>query len=441
LVEVDKGTTLHFRSKKQIVIYVLTALFFIAFRTWFGAQINFYHEDYTQIYLIGLEYFSNGWSFWGPDVVWSETRLAGGLQSVLAGGTFYFTKYYLSPLILSNIISGTGLILMSLYSSYRLKINYFLTLVIVMTLPFLMHHGSVLLNTSYLLFPGAILMIGVFELFLYRDQTMFKNIAWYFFGFGFSIFFVYQLHLTWVVIVPFTLVLLALEFKRNDSSLIHIALFFFIGSVIGASFLIPTFVVKYDLMFKGMDGNLIFKPERFLQIIEVTTRILCYSTYDTNPTFDFNALASSKNQFLSISLYTIKYIGIIQLVGILIILLIRRKESLTQRIVFLLICTIVLCCCLHVMANKHLESRTFILLYGLPVFMSFYALSWVKQNTLFSATIYTLSAFLCLVYVGVGYYNLPTEHSFQSAKEVMDKAIIAKDPSEFGVRRTTKMDE
>ena len=63
---------------------VLLALF--SFRLLFGLSSEFYFEDETQIFLIGLRHYTTGqWPFFGPDVVWTKSEIPGALQGLLVG--------------------------------------------------------------------------------------------------------------------------------------------------------------------------------------------------------------------------------------------------------------------------------------------------------------------------------------------------------------------
>ena len=53
---------------------VLVALFF--FRLLFGLSSEFYFEDETQIFLLGLRHYTTGhWPYFGPDVVWTKSEI------------------------------------------------------------------------------------------------------------------------------------------------------------------------------------------------------------------------------------------------------------------------------------------------------------------------------------------------------------------------------
>ena len=55
-------------------IAALAVLF--AFRLLFGLSREFFFEDETQIYLMGLRYHATGaWPYFGPDVVWTKSEI------------------------------------------------------------------------------------------------------------------------------------------------------------------------------------------------------------------------------------------------------------------------------------------------------------------------------------------------------------------------------
>src|SRR6185436_13029351 len=69
------------RSTLTRVPLLLAALF--AFRLLFGLCSEFFTEDETQIYLLGLRYHATGhWPFFGPDVVWTQSEIPGALPAL-----------------------------------------------------------------------------------------------------------------------------------------------------------------------------------------------------------------------------------------------------------------------------------------------------------------------------------------------------------------------
>ena len=67
-------------------IFALALLALFAFRLYFGLSLRFFAEDESQIFLIGLRYYTTGhWPYFGPDVVWTESEIPGALQGLLVG--------------------------------------------------------------------------------------------------------------------------------------------------------------------------------------------------------------------------------------------------------------------------------------------------------------------------------------------------------------------
>lgn len=429
-------------TKNNLLTFLLVIVL-VSLRIFFGIQINFNHEDYEQIYLIGLEYaFNENWSYWGPDVVWSETRLPGAMQGFLAGFPLQIWKHPYSPIIFSNLISSFGLILLALYGKKRfprLNINFLLALFLL--LPFYMYHGTVLLNTAYLIFTGALLFIPVFELFIYRDNLIFKNTGIYFAFISFSMIMTYQLHLTWVMYLPFVIVLFYLEIIRNKHALWIIPVYFLLGGLVSGSLLLPTIINYGSVIYLNNDDNLSFDFERFLRIFELFGRYFTFATFDILPTINFYALAISKSIFTLILIWILRIFSFVQFAIIWISLYRLRKSPELKKTLLLFVLTLLMSIILFAISNKHLESRTFLLLYPIPVWLSLYGYDywfnkkWIKKLTYSALAV----CFVTFSVIAIGNYN--DEFSFHAKKIELEKAINQKNPEAFGKRRKSLMDE
>lgn len=430
-------------KKKQILIPISIVLTLLVFRIILGIQINFSHEDYKQIYLIGLEHaFSENWSYWGPDVVWSETRLPGGMQGFLAGFPIQLFKHPYSPIVFSNLLSVIGLTLLSLYAKKRfptLNLNFLLALLLL--LPFYLYHGVVLLNTAYLIFTGALLFIPVFELFIYRDSLIFKNTGVYFLFIGFSLLITYQLHLTWVMYLPFICVLLILEIKRDYSGIWKLPLYLFVGASISGSLLIPTVMDYGSAIYQNTEGNLNFQPARFGRIFELFTRYFSYATFDITPTYNFYQVATEKSLVTLILIWAVKLFSLIQFAGIFISFYFIKKTPEFKRTFLLFILSLIMCVVLFALSNKHLSSRTYLLLFPIPLWLSFYSYEYMFRKKPFKIIMNSVIGLTFLAYLGVASMNYHEKFSFYANKEKIEAAFDKEDPTLFGKRRTSLMDK
>lgn len=431
------------KIKRQHIINSIIILGLLVLRVFIGIQINFAHEDYNQIYLMGLEdAFSGHWSYWGPDVVWSETRLPGALQGLLAGVPFLIYKHAYSPIILSNIISVIGLVLFATYAHKRfpkLPLPYLLTLFLL--LPFTFQNGVVLLNTAYLIFSSSILFISIFELFLYRDETMLNKASLYFLLIGFSMMFTYQLHLTWVMILPYLFVLLFMEWKRKEYKWQPI-LYFIVGVIIGSITLLPTLIKYPEVIFFGMGGNLNFRPDQLAKTFSLYYRFISFATFDISPNFIYFKVTRQTGFIQSVLIYLIKAIGVIQMLLITVTSIYLSKKKRFNQTLILFGLTFLMALILSMMSNKHLSSRTYILLYPIPIWISLYIYDFLKTKFRYTQPILiSILPIICMMWIFLGFSNLNGKYSFHSKKEKIQHALQEENPYNFGSRRRTKMDK
>jgi hypothetical protein len=433
---------LRFILKKHVSSIILV-LGLLLFRIYLGAQVNFSHEDYFQIYLIGIENAVSGvWSYWGPDIVWSKTRLPGAMQALLIGLPLRWTGNIYSPIILSNIISAAGLVLLAVYSRQRfpsLPLNFLICLYLLA--PFALFHGTVLLNTAYLIFSSALLFIAVFELFIFRDRMIFKEPSYYFLGLGFSLFFTYQLHLTWVMFLPFIVVLFTLEWKRNHVGLLKIALFFLIGCAISSLSLLPTLITYGKEIFINSGDNLTLQPERFGRVFDLLMRYFSMASFDITPSFDVIKAATDESAFELVLVWLVRLISMIQIAVLAILIFKSRTEELVKKSLLLFGLTFVMALFLFVLGNKHLSARTYILLFPIPMWLSLFAYEKLFEKPLFKNILYCGLGIVFLTFFGIAWLNRSSEYSFEASRQKIESALESKDPSVFSKRRESLMNK
>lgn len=427
------------KKTSTIIILILVLL---ALRIFIGAQINFDERDFNEIYLIGLiDAFSGNWSYWGPDVVWSHTRLPGALQGILAGLPLRLTEHYLSPLILANIISLGGLVLLAFYAKNKFSnLSIYFLIILLGIWPFGLFNGSVLLNTAYLIFTGALLFISTFELFIYREKMIFKPKI-YFLIIGFSLAFTYQLHLTWVMFLPFIVVLFYLEWQRKEQSLALLFTFFLIGCLIPSSLLMPTLIKYGNYIYVGTEDNLSIDFTKLGSVFDLFFRYLGMATSDINISRRFIQDFTNSGPIGFILAWALRIFAVIQFIAFCYSFYYIKKTIEFKKVWLLFALTLIMALSLFTLSDKHLTTRTYILLHPIPIWLSFYSYSFFTQYK-YSKKIFIGS--LGLLFAGAlytGITNYQGKQSFHFYKEKINAAIDQKNPKEFGQRRYTKMDK
>src|SRR5918993_4276800 len=136
---------------RPVWLAALAALFIG--RLAFGLTSEFWSEDETQIYLMGLRYYATGeWPYFGPDVVWTRTGIAGALQPLLVGLPLRLAPIPEAPFVLLNVLSFAALSALAWYICRRLaSLPRWLVWGWVMTAPWTLQFSTHVNNPSYVL--------------------------------------------------------------------------------------------------------------------------------------------------------------------------------------------------------------------------------------------------------------------------------------------------
>lgn len=430
------------KKVKYTPVFFLFLIALLSFRIILGAQINFSHVDFEQIYCIGLEHaFSDEWPFWGPDVIWSKTRLPGAMQSFLAGTPIKWTNLATSPLILANLISFLGLFILGEYLLKRAKnLNPYLVHSLLLLMPFTLYNGTTLLNTTYLVFSGSILSISVMELFVYRKNRI-TDSRYLFFGLGFCLFFTYQLHLTWVMFIPYLAVLFYLEFMKSRRGSAQMFLFFILGCILSASTVIPTFWVYGQHILEGNEGNLNFSPTKLLSFPDFLLRYLSSSTTDIQEKTVYFDNFSQESTWYTIFIWIQKLIPIILIPLIFIGTYLSLKNRTYLRLIIVLLLSALLATALYSLSNKHLSIRTYILIFAFPQILLILVLNdfWkLKKIRFISYSALCLSFLFACSTLALNFHG---PYSFKAHNKKINRALEKQDYEEFAKRRVSVMDD
>lgn len=228
----------------------------------FGLSSEFWSEDETQIYLLGLRYYATGhWPYFGPDVVWTMSQIAGALQPLLVGVPLRIAPVPEAPFVLLNLLSFAALSGLAAYITRRQpSVPRWLVWGWLLTAPWTLQFSTHVNNPSYVLPAAIVFFIGFFE----AVPALSLGIAaprLAFFGMGAAIAWIMQIHMSWPLLLPFAVIALYTRGIRNAGWLA-------LGALLPGVFLIPTFL-KYGLHggSGGAATNLVFHavpPDRLL---------------------------------------------------------------------------------------------------------------------------------------------------------------------------------
>ena len=254
----------------------------------------------------------------------------------------------------------------------------------ILTAPWAICLSTHVFNPSYVL-PGAILFfVAALETypFLSRDIV---PLRWANFMMGLALFWIMQLHLSWVVLIPYLLLSFYFQFKKLGRRAVIPMAWFAGGAVITSSLLIPTFI-NYG-MAEGLggtneavqfnSGNLL----RHLNIVEgVLGRFLSFASFEL-PRF-IGANTAARLTFMKENPWLIPFVIFLTVVGILqciAMLILWFKKEHTQKdwkpVKYFTLGTVVLLYVTFLFSMKSPLSHTFYVTFPVAMLYSLYCWS------------------------------------------------------------------
>ncbi|MCU1383719.1 MAG: hypothetical protein JWL71_2416, partial [Acidobacteria bacterium] len=174
-----------------------------AFRLAYGLSREFFFEDETQIFLLGLRYHATGaWPFFGPDVVWTRSEIPGALQALLVGLPLRLVPIPESPFVLLNLMSFAALAALAWYACEQApSVPRWLIWGWFLTIPWTLEFSAHIINTSYILAPAIVFFLGFFE--ACPAFTLRRLPPWLAFALmGIGVTWLMQIHMSWPLLLP-----------------------------------------------------------------------------------------------------------------------------------------------------------------------------------------------------------------------------------------------
>jgi hypothetical protein len=415
-----------------------------AFRLAFGLSYDFWFEDQTQIFLIGLRHHATGaWPYFGPDVVWTRSQIPGALQGLLVGLPMDLVPVPEAPFVLLNVLSMAALCLLCAYVCRRLpSLPAWLVFGWALTVPWTLNYSTHVVNPSYVL-PGSVLFfIGFLETFPATSAALVRlPLAAALMGFG--VCWVMQVHLSWVLLVPFAVLALgarAREGLRPFAVAVGAAA---AGALVSGSLLLPTlWQFGADAGTGGVQRNL--RPHLVGPWVLVTTagRFLSFASLEVNR---FLEITRSKRLFLlHAHPWLVPLVAITGLAGIvhptaMAALWFRRRSAPPEwmAIRWLAVGTVVLIYLSYFFAYEPPQAHAFYVVAPLALVYAFYSWSLIdtpRWRRVAAAVLATSVAY------HVGLAAVKSGRSLYHDRRVPALAVLRRAPAVLGRRREYSMD-
>jgi hypothetical protein len=303
-------------TRRRIIFYLSLVLAFL-FRLAFGLCSPLQDVDATQIYLLGLKFFTTGgWPYFGPDVVWGEIQIPGALQGLLVGLPLYVLPIAEAPFILLNLISFFSLCLLGWYCCKRLPtLPRWFVWTWLLTCPWTLNLSTHIYNPSYLLAPSIFFFVGALEVYpATRRKIIDSRLATAMLGF--SLLWAMQVHLSWTLLLPYVLLAFYYQFRVGPKAFLKALGWFAAGAVVTGSVLLPTYL-KYGLSggLGGANTAVKFNLSNIGSIVGIFKRYLSLALFDIS-TF-IGGHTAERISFFRAEPWLIPFVVFLSLVGIL----------------------------------------------------------------------------------------------------------------------------
>lgn len=409
------------------------ALAFVV-RLTFGLMSEFWGEDELQVYLIGLEFFTTGvWPLYGPDVVYTQTQIPGGLQGLLVGGPLWLVPLPEAPYVLLNLLSFAALCLLAWYIGRRVPaFPRGLLWPWILFSPWTLNMSAHIINSSYVLSGAVLFALGAFELVpsLRRDLLP-RPLA--FFCLGFGLLWIFQLHMSALLLVPVAVGVIGLAGWGGSG-------WAALGAALAAAPLLPT-VLTDGLagLVQPAGANMAFEPRNLLRVPQVVAQFFALPAFEV--TRFIGASTDARLAFLARFWWAAPFvlcaalIGVIQSVTLLIALFQRRTgatdwpavRALTASLLGLLIVS-------FVWSVRPPASHAFYLL--LPPLMIYAACVWAPWFERRDVRALAAALLVCgaVTHAAIAWRNF-TFQSLYTDRATVVRAIVEKNHRLVGVRR------
>ncbi len=265
-------------ARRRLFVALLAAAFL--FRLGYGLCGQFQDADTKQIYLLGLKFYATGaWPYFGPDVLFGEIQLPGALQALLVGLPFHVLPLAEAPYLLLNLVSFASLCLFAWYCCRRLSgLPRWFVWGWLLTSPWTLNLSTVIYNPSYMLAGGILFFVGALEVYPFTRRGLvgarLANALM-----GFALLWSMQLHMSWVVLAPYALAALALQFREGARRGFAALAWFAAGAAPMAALLAPTYL-RYGASAGSTAGSVRLNAENLTAFWGILTRTLSFASFE-----------------------------------------------------------------------------------------------------------------------------------------------------------------
>jgi hypothetical protein len=298
-------------------------------------------------------------------------------------------------------------------------------------------------NPSYVL-PGAILFfVAAIETYPFLSRKIIP-LRWANFMMGLALFWIMQLHLSWVVLLPYLLLSFYFQSKKLGRRVVLSLAWFAAGALITGSLLIPTFITYGFAQGMGSTNEAMqFNSRNLLQHLNVVEgvlgRFLSFASFELPRFMGANSVARlafmKENPWLIPFVIFLTVVGILQCIAML-VLWFKKDHGQTdwKAIKYFTLGTVLLLYISFLFSMKPPQSHTFYVTFPVAMLYSLYCWSEFLKKSKWQKFALTLLICGIVFEAGLAANNYSRASIYVDRGKIVD-AIKARDYRVLGERR------
>ncbi len=424
--------------KQKYFLLLVFGLFVL--RIAYGMVSECLGEDELQIYLIGLKsYATQTWPYYGPDIVYTNTQIPGALQGLLVSIPFYILPIPEAPAIFLGLLSCAVLAFFAWYLCKRFSdIPKWLIWTIVLTTTWVMHFSTRVVNPSYVLLFSIPFFVCFFEIIdVYKNNLIKKGLAFFIVGSATTL--VMQIHMSWVLLLPFTAFAFLYILKYGRKNFIKYGLFYTVGASVGLLTLLPT-VFFPDPKMENVASNIIFDINNIKNIPVILTRFLSFAAYEIPYMLGTGTkarLAVVQHQLWMAPFAAFLYVMGFAQVALFIFGFFQKNESSDwKKIKWITFYSYILIFMSFFFSIKGPSPHTFYIMLPVAMIYSFYCYRWlIAKKKIWGMFIKAAAISGIFFHIGLGIDNYHNKSLYKNSTQAQE-GIEKKDYKILGKRRS-----
>ncbi|GEJ56157.1 hypothetical protein [Anaeromyxobacter diazotrophicus] len=409
-------------------------------RTGYGLVSEFWFEDELQVYLLGLKYATTGaWPYFGPDVVYTRSQIPGALQALLVGLPLRWLRLPEAPCLALNLLSFAALAALAARATRWFPgLPRWFVWGWALTCPWTLVYGTRVVNPSYVLPFAVLFFVPLLDtLPVFPGPRLRPGLAFALQGLATTC--ILQLHLSWVLLPPFTAAALLLAWREaGPRAAVSRAASWAAGAAAGAALLVPTFLRYGASGTGGVEHNVALHPRALLELPALVQRFVSFGAFEVP--YMLGGDRAQRVAVLAAHPWVIPFAAalfaaFLLQVALYVLSLLRRGAAAWTRLRDLVLACLALLAAGFLFSVKGPSSHTFYVLFPVALLWSFACL----QRALAARARLRVALALLLACGAVFHAALALEHyrhrSLYRDRDRVVRALEARDHRLLGTRR------